>query len=64
MSLHPRPIGPVPEETARVAHAAFPGGNPYMALRDELGTIFPTTTSPPSTRAAAAPPSPPGGWPW
>jgi transposase len=40
MSLHPQPIGPVPEETARVAHAAFPGGNIYMALRDELGTVF------------------------
>ncbi|QDV34698.1 IS1182 family transposase [Tautonia plasticadhaerens] len=40
MSLHPRPIGSVPEEAARVAHAAFPGGNTYIALRDELGTIF------------------------
>jgi transposase len=40
MSLHPQPIGPVPEETARVARAAFPGGNVYLALRDELGTIF------------------------
>ncbi len=40
MSLHPQPIGPVPEETARVARAAFHGGNVYMALRDELGTIF------------------------
>jgi len=24
MSLHPESIGPVPEDTARVAHAAFP----------------------------------------
>jgi transposase len=37
MSLHPQPIAPVPAETAR---AAFPGGNPYLALRDEPGTIF------------------------
>jgi transposase len=30
----------MPEETVRVAHAAFPKGNPYLTLRDELGTIF------------------------
>jgi len=30
----------VPDQTARVAHAAFPKGNPYLTLRDTLGTIF------------------------
>jgi len=30
MSLHPTPITPVPEETARVARAAFPKGNRYL----------------------------------
>jgi transposase len=40
MSLHSQPIGPVPEDTARVARAAFPRGNPYLRLRDELGTLF------------------------
>jgi hypothetical protein len=40
MCLHPRPVDPVPEETARVAHAAFPKGNTYMRSRDELGAIF------------------------
>ena len=40
MSLHPQPLEPVPEETARIAHAAFPTGNPYLTLRDELGTLF------------------------
>jgi transposase len=30
----------VPEETARVARMAFPKGNPYMRMRDELGVIF------------------------
>jgi len=40
MSLHPQPITPVPEQTARVAHAAFPKGHPYLTLRDHLGTIF------------------------
>jgi transposase len=40
MSLHPRKIPPVPEETRRVARAAFPRGNTYMRLRDELGAIY------------------------
>src|SRR5499426_492780 len=40
MSLHPHVIEPVPEETARVAHAAFPKGHPYLTVRDVLGTIF------------------------
>jgi transposase len=40
MSLHPQEIPPVPEETRRVARAAFPRGNVYMRIRDELGAIF------------------------
>jgi len=40
MSLHPLAVYLVPEDTARVAHAAFPKGNRYLALRDELGAIF------------------------
>jgi len=40
MSLHPHALEPVPEETTRVARAAFPKGNPYLLLRDTLGTIF------------------------
>jgi transposase len=40
MSLHPQPIDPIPEETARVARAAFPKGNPYMRMRDELGVFY------------------------
>ena len=40
MSLHPQPFGPVPEQTARVARAAFPQGNLYLRLRDEIGPIF------------------------
>jgi transposase len=39
MSLHPQPLGAIPEETARVARAAFPKGSPYLTLRDHLGTI-------------------------
>lgn len=40
MSLHPQPIDPIPDETARVARAAFPKGNPYMRMRDELGVFY------------------------
>jgi transposase len=40
MSLRPHALEPVPDETARVARAAFPKGNPYLLLRDTLGTIF------------------------
>jgi transposase len=40
MSMHPQPIGLVPEDTARVARAAFPKGNLYMQMRDVLGTIY------------------------
>jgi transposase len=40
MSLRPQPIGAIPAQTARVAHAAFPKGHPSLTLRDHLGTIF------------------------
>ena len=40
MSMHPQPIGPIPEDTARVAKAAFPKGNLYMQMRDVLGSIY------------------------
>src|SRR5215471_13753566 len=40
MSLKPSPIQSIPDDTLRVARAAFPHGNAYLALRDALGTIF------------------------
>ena len=40
MTLHPISIKPVPPETARIARAAFRDGNPYMTLRDKLGTVY------------------------
>jgi transposase len=40
MSMHPQAIGPIPEETVRVARAAFPRGNPYLIMRDQLGTLY------------------------
>jgi transposase len=40
MSLKPQAICPVPQETARVARAAYPKGNVYMQMRDVLGNIY------------------------
>lgn len=40
MSLQPSVIEPIPEETARIALAAFPKENLYLLMRDELGTLF------------------------
>ena len=40
MSMHPQPIGPIPEDTSRVARAAFPKGNVYIEMRKVLGTIY------------------------
>jgi hypothetical protein len=39
MSLKPEPIGPIPEETARLAKAVFPEGSTFIKMRDELGTL-------------------------
>lgn len=38
--LKPSLPPPIPEQTTDTAHAAFPTGNPYMTLRDELGTLY------------------------
>src|SRR5438105_5367016 len=43
MSLKPHEVNPIPEETMRVAHAAFPKGNALMRLRDLLGPIYTDT---------------------
>lgn len=40
MSLHPQDFSRVPENTARVARAAFPNGNPYLTIHAELGVIY------------------------
>jgi transposase len=59
MSLHPQRPEPVPEETARVAQAAFPNGNRYMRMRDELNTVYEdetfTTLFPARGQPAASP---------
>lgn len=59
MSLHPQPVPPVPEETARVARAAFPHANLYLLMRDAFGALCPdedcAALFPPRGQPAAAP---------
>jgi transposase len=40
MSLKPSLTEAVPSETVRVARAAFPKGNLYLSVRDQLGVLF------------------------
>jgi transposase len=40
ISLKLQPIQAIPDETVRVARAAFPKGNRYMQMRDEFGTFY------------------------
>ena len=40
MTLHAQTEFIIPEETIRVAHAAYPHGNPLMKMRDALGPIY------------------------
>src|ERR671934_2363768 len=40
MTLRPQPLPPVPEATEAAVQAAFPKGNPYVALRAEFGALY------------------------
>jgi transposase len=40
MSLQMSPMAPIPAETARVAHAAFPKGTLCLQIRDTLGPLY------------------------
>src|SRR5260370_42571127 len=40
MSLNPLRVPPIPDETARVARSAFPGGALCLQLRDALGMLY------------------------
>jgi transposase len=64
MSLRPEPIGPVPEETARVARAAFPRGNSWLRLRDELAPATRTRRSRRCFPRTADRRRRPGAWRW
>jgi transposase len=44
MSLHAPLSDVIPEQTIQVARAAFPKGNPYMHMRDELGPLYTNST--------------------
>jgi transposase len=35
MSLKPEPIGPIPQETVRLAKAVFPEGSTFIKMRDD-----------------------------
>src|SRR3954462_773811 len=68
MSLHPQPDSAIPEETRRVAHAAFPKGTLCLRIADELGPLyrddqfadlFPTRGQPAVSPAAGPPAAPP-----
>lgn len=40
MTMYPQEIGPIPEETRRIAQAACPKGTLAMRLRDALGALY------------------------
>jgi len=40
MSLNPQAFEHIPDETVRIAKAAFPKGNIYMRMRDEFGQLY------------------------
>ena len=40
MSLKPAALDHIPDQTARLARAAFPNGNIYRKVRDELGALY------------------------
>src|SRR5207244_9569446 len=55
MSLRPEPVPAIPEETVRVARAAFPKGHPYLRMQEtferfftdeQFATLFPTRGKP------------------
>ena len=55
MSLRPTPCADIPANTAAAARAAFPTGNVYLRLRDQLGTIFTDARSPLSSPSRGQP---------
>ena len=64
MLLKPSPIEAVPEETARIARAAFRKGNPLLRLRDEFGAIFADADFADLSPSPGSPGWRRGGWPW
>jgi hypothetical protein len=56
--LRSAPLPPVPAETARITHAAFPTGHAYLAAADALGEVFTDDTFAALYRRRGSP-----GWP-
>lgn len=40
MSMHPQAIPDIPKDTFEVTHAAFPNGNLYIHIREQLGIVY------------------------
>jgi hypothetical protein len=40
MSLQPKSLYQVPEQTAKIAQAVFSNGNSYLKLYDTFGSLF------------------------
>ena len=64
MSLHPQATYPVPEDTRRVARAAFSHGNVYIQVADHLGNIYNDAQFTALFPHAANPPKRLPAWRW
>jgi hypothetical protein len=64
MSLRSETIGPIPEETVRLARVAFPDGATAMRVRDELGTIYQDEAYADLSSPRGGRPKPRGDWRW
>jgi hypothetical protein len=64
MSLHPKESSSVPEDTRRVALAAFPNGTLCLHIADALGPIYQDDQFKDLSPGATNPRQHPGGSPW
>ena len=62
MTLHAQNEFAIPEETARIARAAYPKGNTYMKMRDAWGTIYQDQSFAQLFPANGRPVEAPGAW--
>jgi transposase len=64
MSLRVSLGSPIPKETVRVAHAAFPKGNVFMQMREVLGPSLAIRSLLACFPIRDKRPKSPRGWPW
>jgi transposase len=62
MSLRSQEVPPIPEQTARVVHAACPQGTLAMQLRDHLGVVYDDASFAPLFAPVASRRKHPGAW--